>query len=422
MLDKLRLITRPVATEGSMLMFIRRIVIRNYKSIVSCDVNLGSLMFLVGPNGSGKSNFLDAIRFVSDSMALGIDHALTERSGITEVLSRYTPLSRRDAHFGIRLEFTLPSEHSGHYAFRVGLRPGGGFNIQREECVFNGSANSHPVFFRVKDGSVDTNVSLLAGESDARASKHNLFLSTLLPYQSRSEFHMLHDALDSMHFYNINPYSFRNPQEAESVNNTPPLFNDGSNLNSVLRNLANENEGAIRRIFAYLRKIVPTTRSVRSVFVGDRQTLQFVADDKGFTTFYASSMSPGTLRVLAILVALFQALPPDGINMPVVSIEEPEATVHPAAAGILFESFREASKFTQILATSHSPDLLDNKDIEADSLLAVASNNGQSHIAPLNEASRSMIKDQLLTAGEILRMNQAYPTPSTTTKADLFDD
>jgi ABC-type lipoprotein export system ATPase subunit len=39
---------------------ITRVILKNYKSIVSCDVELQPLTILVGPNGSGKSNFLDA--------------------------------------------------------------------------------------------------------------------------------------------------------------------------------------------------------------------------------------------------------------------------------------------------------------------------------------------------------------------------
>jgi recombinational DNA repair ATPase RecF len=45
--------------------FIRRVTIRNYKSIAACQVDLSPLMFLVGANGAGKSNFLDALRFVA---------------------------------------------------------------------------------------------------------------------------------------------------------------------------------------------------------------------------------------------------------------------------------------------------------------------------------------------------------------------
>ena len=58
-----------------------RIVIRNYKSIAACDVSPAQLTFLVGPNGSGKSNFLDALRFVADSLRFSIDHALRDRYG-----------------------------------------------------------------------------------------------------------------------------------------------------------------------------------------------------------------------------------------------------------------------------------------------------------------------------------------------------
>ncbi len=58
--------------------FIRRVTIRNYKSIAASQVSLQPLMFLVGPNGAGKSNFLDALRFVTDSLRTSLDHALRE--------------------------------------------------------------------------------------------------------------------------------------------------------------------------------------------------------------------------------------------------------------------------------------------------------------------------------------------------------
>ena len=61
-----------------------RVVLRNYKSIAACDVAPAQLSFLVGPNGSGKSNFLDALRFIADSLRFSIDHALRDRGGINE--------------------------------------------------------------------------------------------------------------------------------------------------------------------------------------------------------------------------------------------------------------------------------------------------------------------------------------------------
>jgi AAA domain, putative AbiEii toxin, Type IV TA system len=65
-----------------------RVVLKNYKSIAACDVELASLVFLVGPNGAGKSNFVDALRFVADALRGSLDHALRERGGIKEVRRR----------------------------------------------------------------------------------------------------------------------------------------------------------------------------------------------------------------------------------------------------------------------------------------------------------------------------------------------
>ncbi|MBI2914126.1 MAG: AAA family ATPase, partial [Chloroflexi bacterium] len=52
---------------------ISRVSLRNYKSIARCSVNLRSLVFFVGANGSGKSNFLDALRFVAESLNTSLD-------------------------------------------------------------------------------------------------------------------------------------------------------------------------------------------------------------------------------------------------------------------------------------------------------------------------------------------------------------
>ena len=62
--------------------FVRRLRLRNYKSISVCDVELGQLTLLVGRNGSGKSNFLDGLRFVADGLNLSLDHAIKSRGGI----------------------------------------------------------------------------------------------------------------------------------------------------------------------------------------------------------------------------------------------------------------------------------------------------------------------------------------------------
>jgi predicted ATPase len=123
----------------------------------------------------------------------------------------------------------------------------------------------------------------------------------------------------------------------------------------------------------------------------------------------AESMSDGTLRALGVLTALFQATLRNGSHVPLVGIEEPEMAVHPGAAGVLRDALKVASASTQVVVTSHSPDLLDDKEVVADWILGVVSENGETKIGPIDEADRSVIRDRLFTAGELLRQGQLLP-------------
>src|SRR5437868_113332 len=113
----------------SMVPFIRKLVVRNFKSIATCDVSFSALTMLVGRNGSGKSNFLDAIHFVADGLQTSLDHAIKTRGGIEAVRRRSTGHPR---NFAIRLDFTLPGYEFATYAFEIAARPNGGFAVKDE--------------------------------------------------------------------------------------------------------------------------------------------------------------------------------------------------------------------------------------------------------------------------------------------------
>jgi predicted ATPase len=110
-----------------------------------------------------------------------------------------------------------------------------------------------------------------------------------------------------------------------------------------------------------------------------------------------------------------------------IGIEEPETALHPAASSALREVLVQAARHTQVLVTSHSPDLLDDNSINADTILAVVSEGGETKIAPLDAASRQMLREHLFSAGELLRMNQLAPDRSiieqqSKAQADLFGE
>ena len=163
---------------------------------------------------------------------------------------------------------------------------------------------------------------------------------------------------------------------------------------------------------------------------GKKETLEFrqlVGSNKESWRFMAENMSDGTLRALGVLTALFQSSRSTTKTVLFVGIEEPEVAVHPGAAGVIRDGLLSASRITQVAVTSHSPDLLDDKNVSDSSILAVVNRNGETRIGPLDEAGRSAIRDRLYTAGELLWLNQIEPDDSKMVKLspktlDLFAD
>jgi ABC-type branched-subunit amino acid transport system ATPase component len=380
---------------------IRRVVIRNYKSIAACDVELGPLTFLVGPNGSGKSNFLDALRFVSDALRNSLDFALRDRGGINSVRKRIPfPVS-----FGIRVEFQLPDGWGGHFAFEVG-GPKNAVFVFAEECLFTPPSGrlEHSEYYVVREGQVVESTLPLA----PRGVQDRLYLVNA---SGHAAFKPVFDALSSLGFYSLNPDTLREflPPGAGEF-----LLRDGANLPSVLASLAANKRDLKKRIEAYLAQVVPGISGVDTVTMAARETLEFrqtVSGAGGVRRFPASSMSDGTLRALGVLVALFQGNTVDP-GPGLVGLEEPETGLHPAAAEVLIDSIRDATSLRQVIVTSHSPDLLDNPSIADSEILAVVAEDGDTRIGHLDEAGRTVLRDHLFTAGDLLRMNQLRPAPS----------
>lgn len=382
--------------------FVHRVTIRNFKSIAACRVDLGPLMFLVGPNGSGKSNFLDALRFVADALRSSLDHALRDRGTIKEVRRRS---GGHPNHFALRFDFRLPSGQTGHYAFRIGAKPAGAYEVQTEECMLHGTeALNSTHHFHIRSGRV-----VSASLSPVPATlPDRLFL---VAASGIREFRPVFDALSRIEVYNLNP------REIAAMQKPDPgdiLRRDGSNAASVLQQFSPD---ARERVRSYLSRIVQGVSDAEAKTLGSQETIEFRQTVKGQAhpwRFLAGAMSDGTLRAFGILLAVFQASSSRPGSSPplLIGLEEPEMALHPAAAGVLLSALREGARDCQILVTSHSPDLLDNSDIPIEALLAVDNLDGITRIGPIDAAGREVLRDRLFTPGELLRQNQLAPDSS----------
>ncbi len=59
-----------------------------------------------------------------------------------------------------------------------------------------------------------------------------------------------------------------------------------------------------------------------------------------------------------------------------------------------------------MILTTHSPDILEYKYIRDDQIKLVSKNRNKTNISAISQAGRKAIKDQLYTAGELLRLDE----------------
>lgn len=118
--------------------------------------------------------------------------------------------------------------------------------------------------------------------------------------------------------------------------------------------------------------------------------------------FDPSQISDGTLRILGILLALYQSPHPS-----LMVIEEPEQTVNPALLAVLADAFRESSERTQLLITSHSPHLVDL--FEPENIRVVTMQDGETRLGPIRASQREAIKEHLLSLEQIMSAEGLQP-------------
>jgi predicted ATPase len=384
---------------------ITRVVLKNYKSIVHCDVELKPLTILVGPNGSGKSSFLDALRFVSEALTVGLEQAVYNRGNVSRILSEAR--SDGSSSFSIDLYLHFSPSDNGHYGFEVEATADGGFRVTHEVLKRSGIPEPMgPVLYEIdsKGWEIWDPQDITR---DTPPPNDRLFL---VNYSSMFVARPAYYLMTSMAFSHPNPELMRAVRPHELGQRLLP---DGSNVANILRRAAvDEEPELLERITAYLARILPVLREIRAEDLGGYDLLslrQSIANQRGWWDARPDQISDGTLRALGVLVALFQGRLGGKLETSLVGVEEPEAGVHPAAARILLGAMQDASYTTQVLATTHSADMLTMGDVDLDSLLVVVAENGVTQIGPLDEVSRSAVRDRLYTVGELILMDYVRP-------------
>ena len=388
---------------------LKQIEISNYKSLAHVILDFEKENVVVGPNGVGKSNLLDAIHFVRDAARDGLDHAVTKRHGINSI-RRWS--KTRPYNVSIRLKFNR-GEVGGEYKITI-ASAGGEFSVVEEELHWYGSSpfgtnkskEIFPPVSSIKRQGKNLEISLpenpfgaipdpSISEGDAMITQFAEGIFSPLAFFFRD----LHESIVSCGAYSIHPNKIREPQP---ISNSNVLADDGSNLASVIRQMrATSHRHRRENLTLSVRQVLSILNEIKIDSAGGFYVPVFRVReiDSGYShELNMSQLSDGTLRMLGMLTAFYQAHAPARITL-----EEPEQMIHPGLLPILVDAAKDYLDDDinhQVFFTTHSPNLLDM--FKPESIISASFEDGVSKFRHMSERQIKIVKDKLFSPGELL--------------------
>ncbi len=334
---------------------ITRIHVEGFRSLKEVDLAPGRVTVLIGANGSGKSNLLSVLRLAPLLRTESLRTFVGEGGGASALL-HYGPKVTRE--ISLRLEFDQETG-SNAYEARLGYAAGDSVIFLDETVQFRppGNADFHPP------------ISLGAGHAESRVREEAEDIQGRPGAAGRAKtVKTIHWWPSRMNFFHFHDTSSESPLRRNSrQEDTDYLRSDGSNLAAYLRTLA-ESEGesyraAWTRIGGLMRRVAPFIKTLQPSPVDpsrpESSAVRLDWIDERDQAFGPHHLSDGTLRAIALFTALAQPTE----NLPaLISIDEPELGLHPAALEVLASLVRSVTPHCQVLLATQSPALLDYFD------------------------------------------------------------
>jgi predicted ATPase len=348
------------------------------------------LNILIGANCAGKSNLLRLLELISASAQGKLSRLIQDAGGIEPVL-----WDGQADHLAVSVKTTPVEENrnmlkdSLTYELTLGrISKTAAYRIQHELLgkyyrVDNGEA-SDPFKFLERNGLVanvfDESERRLTAPEESVPEEESLLSLAAGPFSANHHIPPIRTQLASWCIYHdlhVNKdAAIRQPAIARPEKRVDP---DGQNLIPVLHTLYTGDRQFKRDIDAAMRAAFGDEFEELVFPPASDQRIQLRIRWKSLRTEQsARDLSDGTLRFLFLLTALTSPSP-----APLVAIDEPETGLHPGMLPILAEHAIDASKRTQIILTTHSPQLLDAFTDAQPNTTVVRWKNGQTQLINL---------------------------------------
>ena len=327
-----------------------RIVIKGYKSIKECDIDLNNINVLIGSNGAGKSNFVSVFSLLQAMLDGELD-AYGAKKGASTLF---------------------------HNSPKV------------TECVslhvFDGGGRNSVYEFTMSEN--NTLVRSMASHHGPLGS-----LEKDMYRQSQRQWRVYH-------FHDTSPMA--KIKQENYISNGELLQKDASNLSAFLFRLKEHYAKEYADILETLQLIAPYFKDFVLKPQGANKEQIFLRwQQKGCDdTFFASQLSDGTLRFICLAALLLQ---PAELQPATIIIDEPELGLHPFAITIFAELVKKTAVNKQIILSTQSVELLNH--FEVDDVIVVDRDESGSQLKRLDSARLEEWLEDDYTLGDLWNKN-----------------
>jgi predicted ATPase len=332
-------------------MFISHIILKNWRNFLSVDVELGDRVFIVGPNACGKSNFLDVFRFLRDiaKPGGGLQTAVKERGGVSKIRCLS---ARQNLKIEIEVHLSDYSSHQPIWKYAIGITQ-----------QTRGYRQPILAYERVWKGN-----EIIVNRPDIEDEKDELRRTQthLEQISANANFREIAKFFESVLYLHLVPQLLRYPE----VFSGPGISEDPfgrSFLERITKTPEKTRKSRLTKIENALRFAVPQLKH-----------LTHIKDEMGVPHLEAvyehwrpqagkqreDQFSDGTLRLIGLLWSLLES---DSLLL----LEEPELSLNAAIVqklpSLMYRIQRQKKR--QIILTTHSADLLEDKGIGGEEIL-----------------------------------------------------
>jgi len=300
-----------------------KIVIKGFKSIKGCELDLGNINVLIGANGAGKSNFISVFEMLQKILASELtNYAL--KKGIEPLL-----YNGKEATDSISAEFYFGENL---YSFEVEWTDNDSLIFREERVESDGSTwgdggyNETKLWDAINLGLVDP---------------VNLPENKPTVYQ----------------FNNTSPTA--KMKSENSAGDYDTLHWDASNLAVYLYHLREQYPDAYQKILRAIQRVAPYFKDFElkpKAENNEQIVLRWKQKDYD-STLLPSQLSDGTLRFICLATLLLQ---PEELQPATIIIDEPELGLHPYAITYFAELVKKVATRKQIILATQSVELLDH--------------------------------------------------------------